>query len=85
MKWKVTEGREIRLSLRYKRQRFEEDAERWKDKEEILSWIEYQEEITDNFRINVRYRFTRREYTSNPDEPLAVKKGISIGMRYQFK
>jgi len=84
LQWKPNSKRKADLSVRYKAQRYDEISEIWKDKNQIDSYIGYQEKINDKLTLNTRYKYTFRHYTDNPDENNAVKKSLSVGFDYQF-
>jgi len=84
LKWKYDNKRSADLSIKFKAQRYDEEAEAWKDKNQVDSYIGYKEKITDKLTLNAKYKYTFRHYTDNPDETNAVKKSFSAGFDYQF-
>ncbi len=84
LQWKPAKTKTADLSLKYKAQRYDEDTETLKDKNQVDSYIGYKEKVTDKLTINTKYKYTFRKYTDNPTESNAVRKSFSVGFDYQF-
>lgn len=84
LKWKPNTKRGADLSVRFKAQRYEEEAQEWKDKNQVDSYVGYEERITDDLTVNAKYKYTFRHYTDNPEKTNAARKSVSVGFDYQF-
>ena len=84
LQWSPAKTRTADVSLRYKAQRYDDETEAWKDKNQVDSYIGYREKLTDSLTLNARYKYTFRAYDDNPDQSDAIKKSFSAGFDYQF-
>ncbi|MFC2061450.1 DUF5777 family beta-barrel protein [Elusimicrobiota bacterium] len=84
IQWKPNTKRSTDVSVRYKVQRYDEDTEVWKDKNQIDTYVGYREKVSEKLTLNTRYKYTFRTYTDNEDESNAVRKSMSVGFDYQF-
>ncbi|MFW6129682.1 MAG: hypothetical protein ACOC56_00770 [Atribacterota bacterium] len=83
-KFKVNNKINTRASVRYKSQKYKDPDETWKDKDYIVSYLGYNQKITDRLILKGKYNYLFRHYTDNPDQTNAVKKSLSVGFDYQF-
>ncbi len=84
LQWKPAETRTADISLKYKAQRYDEETETWKDKNQVDSYVGYKEKVNEKLTMNTKYKYTFRNYTDNPTESNAVRKSFSVGFDYQF-
>ncbi len=86
LRWDIDRERKRRanLFLRFNSQRYADEEETWKDKDQISARVNYREEIFNRFLLKAQYSYVFRQYTDNPDESNAVKKAVSTGFEYQF-
>ncbi len=86
IRWNIDRERKRRanLFLRLNAQRYAEESETWKDKNQLSARINYQEEVFERLILKAQYSYVFRRYTDNPDQVSAEKKSISAGFEYQF-
>ena len=84
LQWKPVKGRIADLSIRYRTQKYSEDTEAEKDKNQVSTYLGYKEKLNDNLTLKAKYKYTFRKYTDNPTETNAVRKSFSAGFDYQF-
>lgn len=86
LRWDIDRERKRRanLFLRYNTQRFAEEEESWKDKNQISARVNYQEEVFGNLLLKAQYSYVFRRYRDNPDRSSAVRRAVSTGFEYQF-
>ncbi|GEM_PF-2809162 len=86
LRWNIDRQsrRRANLFLRLNSQRYADEGEIWKNRDQFTARVNYQQEVYEKLLIKAQYSYALRKYTDNPDESTALKKSASAGFEYQF-